>query len=99
MQWRLRHSVDLPMRVLIPNPLLSYTNQARAVEAHGATLDELTRDLDRQFPGIRFRIIDEHQRVRRHIKLFVNRDQADDNLATPLEAGDEIMIVAALSGG
>ena len=87
------------MRVLIPNPLLSYTNQARAVEACGATLDELTRDLDRQFPGIRFRIIDEHQRVRRHIKMFVNRDQADDNLAAPLRESDEIMIVAALSGG
>ena len=87
------------MRVLIPNPLLSYTNQARVVEADGATLDELTRDLDRQFPGMRFRIIDEHQKVRRHIKLFVNRDQADNNLATPLKPGDEIMIVAALSGG
>ena len=87
------------MRVLIPNPLLSYTHDRRAVEAQGATLDELTRDLDRQFPGIRFRIIDEHQRVRRHIKLFVNRDQADGDLTTPLKAGDEIMIVAALSGG
>ena len=87
------------MRVLIPNPLLSYTNQARVVEARGATLDELTHDLEQQFPGLRFRIIDEHQRVRRHIKLFVNRDQADDNLATPLAPGDEIMIVAALSGG
>lgn len=87
------------MRVLIPNPLLSYTHQARTVEAQGATLDLLTRDLDRQYPGIRFRIVDEHQRVRRHIKLFVNRDQADDNLATPLKADDEIMIVAALSGG
>ena len=87
------------MRVLIPNPLLSYTRDQRAVEANGATLDELTRDLDRQFPGLRFRIIDEHQRVRRHIKLFVNRDQADDDLNTPLKASDEIMIVAALSGG
>ncbi len=87
------------MRVLIPNPLLSYTNQAREVDAGGATLDALTRDLDRQFPGIRFRIIDEHRRVRPHIKLFVNRDQVDGDLDRPLAAGDEIMIVAALSGG
>ena len=87
------------MKVRIPNPLLSYTDQARVVEAHGATLDALTHDLDRQFPGIRFRIIDEHQRVRRHIKVFVNRDQADDDLTTPLTPEDEIMIVAALSGG
>ena len=87
------------MKVRIPNPLLSYTNQARVVDAHGATLDDLTRDLDRQFPGIRFRIIDEHHRVRRHIKLFINATQANDDLASPLADGDEVMIVAALSGG
>ena len=87
------------MKVRIPNPLLSYTNQARVVDAFGATLDELTRDLDRRFPGIRFRIIDEHQRVRRHIKLFVNTTQADEDLAIALAPGDEVMIVAALSGG
>jgi molybdopterin synthase sulfur carrier subunit len=87
------------VKVRIPNPLLSYTHQARVVEAHGATLDALTHDLDRQFPGIRFRIIDEHQRVRRHIKLFVNMTQADDDLATPVGEDDEVMIVAALSGG
>ena len=87
------------MKVRIPNPLQSYTNQARIVDAHGATLDDLTRDLDRQFPGIRFRIIDEHQRVRRHIKLFVNATQANDDLAMTLADGDEVMIVAALSGG
>src|SRR4051812_544963 len=52
------------MKVRIPNPLLSYTHQASVVEARGATLDKLTRDLDRRFPGLRFRIIDEHQCVR-----------------------------------
>ena len=87
------------LSLLIANSLLSYTNQARVVEADGVTLDALTRDLDRKFPGIRFRIIDEHQRVRRHIKLFVNHDQADDDLTTPLRDNDEVMIVAALSGG
>ena len=74
-------------------------NPLWAQRTAGATAAAVLSDLDRQFPGIRFRIIDEHQRVRRHIKLFVNRDQADDNLATPLAPGDEIMIVAALSGG
>ena len=87
------------MKVRIPNPLLSYTKQARIVDAHGTTLDDLTRDLERQFPGIHFRIIDEHQRVRRHIKLFANATQADEDLAMRLAEGDEVMIVAALSGG
>ena len=87
------------MKVRIPNPLLSYTHQARVVDAHGPTLDAVMRDLDRRFPGIRFRIIDEHQRVRRHIKLFVNSTQADDDICKPLSESDEVMIVAALSGG
>ena len=87
------------MKVRIPNPLLSYTHQARVVDARGATLDALTLDLDRQFTGLRVRIIDEHGRVRRHIKLFVNSTQADDDLDTPLRGDDEVMIVAALSGG
>ena len=86
------------MNVLIPSALQSYTGAAE-IEAAGDTLAELFEALDARYPGMRFRIIDEHQRVRRHIKLFVNRDQADGDLATPLEPGDEIMIVAALSGG
>ena len=43
------------MKVLIPSPLLSYTN-AGTVAASGATLTELLADLDRQYPGLRFRV-------------------------------------------
>ena len=86
------------MQVLIPNPLRSYTADARVVCADGKTLDELVADLDRRFPGIRFRIVDEQGRIRRHIKFFVNRVQAPD-LHPALSQGDEVMIVCALSGG
>ena len=60
------------MRVLIPNPLRSYTANAAAVDALGNTLGELTQDLDRHYPGMRFRVIDEQGQVRPHIKFFVN---------------------------
>jgi molybdopterin converting factor small subunit len=86
------------MQVLIPNPLRSYTNDASVVNAQGTSLAELVADLDRRFPGIQFRIVDEHGRIRRHIKFFVNRIQVQD-LQPPLESGDEVMIVCALSGG
>ncbi|HSS70849.1 MAG TPA: MoaD/ThiS family protein [Casimicrobiaceae bacterium] len=86
------------MRVLIPNPLRSYTADAAAVSAQGRTLDELATDLDRQYPGVRFRIIDEQGAVRPHIKFFVNRRQKRD-LKEVLAEGDEVMIVCALSGG
>ena len=51
------------MRVLIPNPLRSYTANAAAVDALGKTLDELTKDLDRHYPGMRFRVIEELPRA------------------------------------
>ena len=86
------------MRVLIPNPLRSYTNDAAAVSADGGTLADVVSDLDRRYPGIRFRIIDEHGRIRQHIKFFVNGAQARD-LSPRLNGDDEVMIVCALSGG
>ena len=86
------------MRVLIPAPLRSYTADAAAVTALGQTLDELATDLDRRYPGMRFRVIDEQGQIRPHIKFFVNGAQKR-SLAEPLAEADEVLIVCALSGG
>jgi sulfur-carrier protein len=86
------------MKVRLPSPLADYTAHRREVEGQGATLAELLADLDRAYPGIRFRIIDEQERIRPHIKIFVNREQAR-SLALPLAASDEVLVIAALSGG
>ena len=85
------------MKVLIPSPLLSYTGRAW-VDAEGSTLADLLADLDRQYPGIRFRMIDEQQRMRRHVRFFVNGEQTFD-LDLPVAPTDEVAIVQALSGG
>jgi molybdopterin converting factor small subunit len=85
------------MKVLIPSALRSYTEAAQA-EATGATLAAVLADLDRLYPGIRFRMIDEQNRIRPHIRFFVNGAQARD-LSQGLHPGDELVIVQALSGG
>jgi len=85
------------MKVLIPSPLLSYT-KARQVEASGATLGAALAELDRRYPGLRFRMIDEQDAIRRHVRVFVNGQQTFD-LAAALRPTDEIQIVQALSGG
>ena len=85
------------MRVLIPSALRSYTERSDA-QASGATLAAVLVDLDRQYTGIRFRMIDEQERIRRHIRIFVNGEQVHD-LSHPLVATDEVVIVQALSGG
>ena len=85
------------MRILIPSPLRSYTKE-REVEASGSTLAEVLVDLDRQYPGIRFRMVDEQDRMRPHVRFFVNGEQSFD-LNHALRADDEVQIVQALSGG
>ena len=85
------------MKVLIPSPLYSYT-KAREVEASGVTLSELLIDLERQYPGIRFRVIDEQDKMRAYMRFFVNGQQVFD-LAHPLKVSDSIHLVQALSGG
>ena len=86
------------MQVRIPTPLRSYTDQRHEVEAAGASLAELLTDLERQFPGIRFRMIDEQGRIREHIRLFVNSELARD-LERELSDRDHVQILCAISGG
>jgi sulfur-carrier protein len=86
------------MRVRIPTPLRSYTGEQSAVSAEGATVGDLLADLDRQFPGLRFRVVDEQARLRPHMKVFVDQDSVKD-LATPLADANEVTLMQALSGG
>jgi len=85
------------MKVLIPTPLRTYT-KTREVEGAGATLAELLLDLDRRYPGLRFRVIDEQDRMRPHMRFFVN-GEAVRELARPLGPSDTVQLVQALSGG
>ena len=86
------------MKVWIPQPLRSYTGESPQVEAEGATVAELLVDLDQRFPGIRFRMVDEQDAIRKHMKIFVNREPVRD-LDRKLEPADEVQILQALSGG
>jgi sulfur-carrier protein len=86
------------MKVHICTPLRSYTQQQAHVEASGTTVDELLDDLEAQFPGIKFRAVDEQGRLRTHLKIFINVELVRD-LATPLAPTDEVSLMQALSGG
>ena len=85
-------------RVVVPSQLRGYTSGRSEVDASGATVAEVLADLDRQFPGFRFRVIDEQDRVRRHIIIFVGGDRIDA-IGAPVPGGAEVHIVGALSGG
>jgi sulfur-carrier protein len=85
------------VRVLVPGALRSYTGAAQ-VEAAGATLDALFDDLDRRYPGLRFRVVDEQGLLRANMRLFVNGLNVRD-LSHALREDDFVAVVLALSGG
>ena len=85
------------MKVIVPDVLQSYTG-GREVQAAGETIAAVFDDLERQFPGFRFRVINELDELRPHFKVFVNGTRKLD-LSEPITATDELFIMQALSGG
>lgn len=88
----------MTVRVRLAALLHSYTGGRDVVEASGSTVGDVMDDLDRQFPGIAFRVIDEQGRVRRHVNVFVGEESARSR-TSPVPDGAEVFVVGALSGG
>ncbi len=84
--------------VHLSSHLRSYTGGKSDVQAEGNNLAELMTDMDRRFPGIRFRVIDEQDHIRPHMNFFIKGAPARD-LGTPIPPGAEVLILGALSGG
>lgn len=86
------------MKVYIAQPLRSYTSGQPVVSADGTTLDGLLTHLDHQYPGIRFRMVNEQDEMRPYVVFVVGGERTLD-LQTSLEGCDEVVILQALAGG
>ena len=86
------------MRVRIPTPLRSYTGGAANVDADGSTVRELLDDLDRRYPGIAFRVVDEQGALRTHMSVWLDGERCRD-LSAAVDGLDEVVLMQALSGG
>lgn len=92
---------SMPVMVRIPTPLRSLTKGTAEVQAKGDTVDDLVKDLERQFPGLRDRLMDEKGELRRFINLYVNEEDVRflQGRSTSLKDGDTVSIVPAIAGG
>ncbi|WP_437275517.1 MoaD/ThiS family protein [Sorangium sp. So ce375] len=86
--------------VRIPTPLRTLTGGQDEVKAAGGTVGELIEDLEKSYPGIRDRLLDE-KGVRRFVNIFVGDEDIRflDGLKTPVKGGDQVAIVPAIAGG
>ncbi len=84
--------------IRVASPLRSYTRNAAEVSGRGGSLREVLANLDADYPGIRFRMIDEQDRVRPHIRLFVGAEEAL-SIEAAVGNGATVHLICALSGG
>jgi molybdopterin synthase sulfur carrier subunit len=87
--------------VRIPTPLRKLTKNQEIVDAEGATIRDVINDLEKSYPGLKERICDEQDNVRRFVNVFVNNEDIRflNDAETVVKAGDEISIVPAIAGG
>ena len=90
----------MSVKVLIPTPLRQFTEGKDAVEASGATINEVLADVGRQYAGITERMLDDGK-VRRFVNVYLNDEDIRylENLTTPVKDGDEVSIIPAVAGG
>jgi sulfur-carrier protein len=78
-------------------PLSELAGGKRELQLEGATVVDVLKALEREHPGTRGWILDEHGHVREHINVFVNKEYAQED--TSVAESDRLHIIPAISGG
>ncbi|HET6466031.1 MAG TPA: ubiquitin-like small modifier protein 1 [Nitrospiria bacterium] len=91
----------MSVKVRIPTPLRSLTAGQSVVEVTGKDIGEVIERLEKQYPGIKTRICDEENQIRRFVNIYVNEEDIrfKQGQATVLKEGDEVSIIPAIAGG
>jgi molybdopterin converting factor small subunit len=90
----------MSVTVSIPTILRSYTNNARSVSASGDKLADVINDLEKQFPGIQERLVEDGS-LRRFVNIYVNDEDVRflGSLDAPVTDGDAVTVLPAVAGG
>lgn len=89
----------MSIRVKISSALRDTTNGEAELYGDGNNIKFLLRDLNKQHPGLSESVYEDSGRLQRFVTIFVN-DTNIQNLQgdlTPLQEGDEVVIVSAIT--
>ncbi len=87
--------------IRIPPVLRTQAGNQKKVEVTGSTVGEALGSLLEQFPGLREQIFTADGTLNRFVNVYVNgRDvRYEQELATPVGASDEVILLPAMAGG
>ena len=91
----------MTVRVYIPTPFRKITGNRTFVEAEGADVNGVLRDLDLKFPGFGAMVFDEERELLSHVNVYVNNQEISvlQGSETSVDEGDEVSIIPAIAGG
>lgn len=87
--------------VRIPTPLRRLTGGQAKVQVAGNSIADLVTSLDKSYPGIKDRLVDETGDIKRFVNIFVNGEEIRtlQGASTPVKESDEVSIIPAMAGG
>ena len=91
----------MPVKVLIPTPLRSYTEQQPAVSLTGTTVGEILNELTTRYPLLHKHLYNDDGKLRSYVNVYLN-DQDIRYLKkeqTPVEENDTVSIIPSIAGG
>jgi molybdopterin converting factor small subunit len=85
----------------IPSPLRTYSNGQAVVEVTGSTVAEAMQSLVEQHPDLRQHLFNGQEDLRPFVNLYLNSEDIRhlQNLDTPIQPSDRLMIVPSIAGG
>jgi len=91
----------MAISVRIPTPLRKLTHDLDTVQVEATNIGELIGNLEKCYPGMKERLLDDKGAVRRFVNIFVNDEDIRflEDQTTALKGGDEVSIVPAIAGG
>lgn len=90
----------MPVTVRVPGSMKDWFQGREEASCRAGSLRECIEQLDRAFPGIRDRVLNEGGEISA-VLIFVNGENVTslDGLATSIRDGDEIGILPFAAGG
>ena len=88
------------VNVKIPTPLRKFTDQKGEVQIEGSNVGEIIDNLEKSYPGIKQRLLDETGKIRKFINIYVGEEDIRflQKEETKIE-GKEVAIVPSIAGG
>ncbi|MDG6987730.1 MAG: MoaD family protein [Nitrososphaerota archaeon] len=90
------------IHVKLTAQLRDWTNGVSSLEMDKVPdLQSMVRSLDARFPGLGQRIVDDQEKIRIHVNIFVNSENSKDlqREKTKLRDGDTVHILPSVAGG